>query len=126
MDSLGLLIRGLVHPANVPDRYALRAVLYRMPLYARWTRVLVDRGYDSPANTHLCRAVFDVDLEVVARLPHARGFAVQPCRWVVERTLAWLGKYRRLSKDYEALPAVSQAWIYRASIHILVRRLAHS
>jgi transposase len=53
-----------------------------------------------------------------------RGFRVLPRRWVVERTFAWLGRNRRLSKDYEALPASEEAWIYVASARLLLRRLA--
>lgn len=49
---------------------------------------------------------------------------VLPRRWVMERTFAWLGKYRRLSKDYEALPETSEALIYAATVHVMVRRLA--
>jgi putative transposase len=46
-----------------------------------------------------------------------------PHRWVVERTLAWFGRYRRLSKDYERLPKTSEAWMYAAMVHIMIRRL---
>ena len=53
-----------------------------------------------------------------------RGFRVLKRRWVVERTFAWLGRNRRLSKDYEALPASEEAWIYAASSRLLLRRLA--
>ena len=56
--------------------------------------------------------------------PGQKGFAVQPKRWVVERTLAWLGNYRRLSKDYERLPINSEAMIYLASIKTMLNRLA--
>jgi len=52
------------------------------------------------------------------------GFQILPKRWIVERTFAWLGRYRRLSKDYEALPQTSEALIYVAMIHLMVRRLA--
>ena len=62
-------------------------------------------------------------MEIVKR-SDAAGFQVLPRRWVGERTFSWLGKYRRLSKDYEALPPVSEAWIYVAMIHVMVRRLA--
>jgi putative transposase len=57
--------------------------------------------------------------------PVVPGFAVVPRRWVVERTFAWLGRFRRLSKDYEFLPATSEAVIYLAMIQILTRRLAN-
>jgi putative transposase len=62
-------------------------------------------------------------LEIVERPAEAKGFQLLPKRWIVERTLAWLGRYRRLSKDYEATTASSEAWITIAMIHIMVRRL---
>jgi putative transposase len=55
-----------------------------------------------------------------------KGFRVLPRRWVVERTFAWLGQYRRMSKDYEKLPATSEALIYVAMTRLMVRRLARS
>ena len=63
-------------------------------------------------------------LEIVKRPDEAQGFVVLPHRWIVERTLAWLGKFRRLSKDYERTTANSEAWIGVAMINLMVRRLA--
>lgn len=63
-------------------------------------------------------------LEIIKRAEGVCGFAVLPRRWVVERTFAWLGKYRKLSKDYEALAETSEAFIYAAMVHVMVRRLA--
>ncbi len=103
----------------------IRPLLCRVPYTSRWQRVVVDGGYATPANEAWCAKLFDVAYEVVQRIKDT-GFVILPHRWVVERTFAWLGKYRRLSKDYEALPAVSEAFIYVASVHILVRRLAQS
>ena len=119
------MVRVLVHPANWSDKEGLPKLLRRVPLYSRWQRVIVDGGYASPALTHWCLLWFAIELLVI-QSPAVKAFVPVPCRWVVERTFAWLGKYRRLSKDYEALPNVSEAWIYLASIHILVRRLARS
>jgi putative transposase len=62
-------------------------------------------------------------LEIVKRSDDVKGFQVLPRRWVVEHTFGWLGKYRRLSKDYERLTESSQAFIYAAMIHIMIRRL---
>ena len=62
-------------------------------------------------------------LSVVRRRPDGHSFEVLPRRWVVERTLAWLGRCRRLSKDYEALPETSEAWVYVAMIHLMLKRL---
>lgn len=63
-------------------------------------------------------------IQVVKQLVGQRTFVVLPKRWIVERTFTWLGKYRRLSKDYEGLPESSEAWIHIAMIHIMLRRLA--
>jgi putative transposase len=63
------------------------------------------------------------ELRVTKRSDKAKGFQVVPKRWVVERTFGWLGRYRRLSKDYEVLPGTSEAMIRLAMIHIMVRRL---
>ena len=64
--------------------------------------------------------------QVVQRAEEATGFVVLPRRWVVERTFAWLGRYRRLSKDYEQLPEPSEAMIYAAMVHLMLKRLARN
>jgi putative transposase len=64
-----------------------------------------------------------VRLEIIKRSDQAKGFVLLPKRWVVERTFGWFGKYRRLSKDYEYLTSSSEAMIYVAMIHIMVRRI---
>jgi putative transposase len=66
----------------------------------------------------------DIDVEIILRSDDQQGFEVQPRRWVVERTFAWLGNYRRLSKDYEYWVQSSDATIYAAMAHLMVRRLA--
>lgn len=122
-------MRVLVHPANWAEQDGLKRLLRRVPLYARWQRIIADAGYNHAALANYCRSWFGVELILPAtqdRASRPSSFVPQPVRWVVERTFAWLGKYRRLSKDYEALPQVSEAFIYLASIHILVRRLARS
>jgi putative transposase len=62
--------------------------------------------------------------EIVTRSDDQKGFVVLPKRWIVERTFGWFGRYRRLSKDYEELPASSESMIYIAMIHLMLRRLA--
>ena len=66
----------------------------------------------------------DWTLEIVRRDEQATGFHVLPRRWVVERTLAWLNRNRRLAKDFEASIASAKAWVYIASVQVLIRRLA--
>jgi putative transposase len=65
-----------------------------------------------------------IRLDIVKRPEGTKGFLLLPKRWIVERTFAWLGRYRRLSKDYEYLPQTSEAMIHVAMIHLMVRRLA--
>ena len=66
------------------------------------------------------------DLKLVRRPSGQHTFEILPRRWVVERTFAWLGRYRRLSKDYEELPQTTEAWVYAAMTGLMLRRLAHS
>lgn len=122
-DTLGLLVGVLVHPANISDKVAICWLLRRIPFTSRLARLVVDAGYDSPAVAALCADWLGIVYEVVQRT--GKGFQVQARRWVVERTFAWFGKYRRLSKDYEQLPVVSEAFLFVASIHIMTRRLAN-
>ena len=65
-------------------------------------------------------------LEIVKRNAEAKGFQLLPHRWIVERTFGWLGRYRRLSKDYEGLPETSEAMIYATMTHIMLRRLGRA
>jgi putative transposase len=137
VDTEGLAWGVRVHEADAQDRARLAPVLQRAKQHAPALQKLwVDAGYAGDAcEVHLARAL-DIHIEVVRRtedrahghwgeraaplkLPRRRGFALEPHRWVVERTLAWLGRYRRLSKDYEALCETSEAWIWLA----LSRRL---
>lgn len=122
VDTEGFPIRVLVHPANEQDKAVVKWVLRLIPVSSRWQKVIVDAGYNSPAVAHHCQQVYGVEYEIVERT--GKGFSVLPKRWVVERTFAWFGKYRRLSKDYEQKVTVSAAMLYFCSIHILVRRLA--
>lgn len=124
VDTLGLLLAVAVHAADVQDRDGARLVLLR--LVGRFPRLWViwaDGGY---AGQLLVWALVTGGwiIELVKRPPGATGFAVLPKRWVVERTFAWLGRNRRLSKDYEALPETSEAWIRVAMIHLMLKRLA--
>ncbi len=123
MDTLGLPIRVLVHPANVSDKEGGHAVLKRLPCPNRLCEVRADQGFDSPVLARWCEQVLGARLSVTQRDPTQKGFVVQQGRWVVERTFAWLGRYRRLSKDYEQCVQMSESFVYTATLHLLVRRL---
>ncbi len=116
-------MRVLVHPANEQDKVAGRWLLRRVPLSLRLKLVIFDSGYKSDALLHWCQQVFGVETQVTSRA-HNSGFTVQPKRWIVERTLGWLNRFRRLSKEFEQRTDVSEGFIYLSMIHLMLRRLA--
>jgi putative transposase len=123
VDTLGLVMRVVVHPASTQDRDGARLLLDGLDSrFPNLALIWADTAYQ--AVVEWAAHSFWVVLHIVEKPPDQQGFAVLPRRWVVERTFAWLGKYRRLSKDYEALTATSEAWIYVAMSHVLLRRLA--
>ena len=121
---MGLLLMVLVHAANMQDRDGARLLLAKAKqCYSRLRLIWADAAYSGKLIDWVLTNCSWV-LEIVKRSDDAKGFQVLPRRWVVERTFAWLGRYRRLSKDYEALPETSEAMIYAAMIRLMVRRLA--
>jgi putative transposase len=127
VDTLGLLLIILVTRANVPERKGLSRLMGNIRhLLPRLHHIWVDQGYrglDFGKRMLLC---FGVVLEVVSPPAGSKGFVLQHRRWVVERTFAWLGNYRRLSKDYEHLTSSSEAFIYMASCDIMLKQLANT
>ena len=83
-----------------------------------------DSAYDRLAVLLAC-FLLNLTLIIVRRIAGSTGFVLLPRRWVVERTFGWLGRWRRLSKDYEELPKVSEAMVTLAMIRLMVHRLAH-
>lgn len=135
-DTLGLPIRVQVHAADVADRDGARQVLDGLAAtQPRLAHLWTDAGYRGPALRRWL-AQFPWTVTTVTRpsrwqwtapgeepAPLPVGFAVLPRRWVVERTFAWLGRWRRLSKDYEGLPASTVAWCSLALSRLMSRRL---
>jgi putative transposase len=126
VDALGLILSVVVHPADIQDRDGARSVL--APLRHRFSRlrlIVADAIYNGGI-AEWVRALRPRDklrLEVKSKRPEAKTFEVIPFRWRVERTFAWLGRSRRLSKDYEGTTASSEAFIKLAMIHLMARRL---
>ena len=113
-----------VTPANVGDRDGAKGLLRRVWLtLPRLSHIWADGNYDGPL-VEWIKTCWNHDLEIVVKPVDQKGFSVLPRRWVVERTFAWLGKQRRLSKDYEERPASSEAFIQIAMTALMVRRLA--
>lgn len=124
VDTLGLVLSVLVTKANVPERKGLALLLQQSKhLLPRLQHLWLDRGYKGVAFTNQMLLCFGIVLDIVSRREQ-KGFSLQARRWVVERTFAWLGNYRRLSKDYETLTSSSEAFIYLASCDLITKRLA--
>ena len=118
----------MVTAAHVQDRDGAMSLLDVLRHHCSRLRVIWDdQAYagDLVAWVWALRPWRKVRLEIVKRPEGAKGFLLLPKRWIVERTFAWLGRYRRLSKDDEYLTRTSEAMIQVAMIHLMVRRLAH-
>jgi putative transposase len=113
----------VVHAANIQDRDGAKLVLAKLVDHFPRLRVIwADGGYAGQL-VDWVRTTGQWLLTIVSKPAEPAGFVVLPKRWIVERTFGWLGRCRRLSKDYEALPETSETWIYVAMIHLMLRRL---
>ena len=124
-DTLGLMLFVTIHAADVQDRDGapdlLRAIRYRFP----WLRhIFADGGYAGKKLRGALKNNGEWTIEIIKRSDTAIGFELLPRRWVVERTFAWLGRCRRLAKDWERTIESSTAWTTIASIRLMTRRLA--
>jgi putative transposase len=140
VDTLGLVVQALVHPADVPDgtggQRLLAAIPHRATVLPRLHHLWVDTAYQGGFKDWV-EQTLGWTVAVVKRPSRwrwvgpgqeppevPRGFVVLPRRWVVERTLGWIGRWRRTSKDYEYLPQTSECVIYLAMTRVMLRRLA--
>lgn len=124
VDTVGHLLKVIIHTASLQDRDGVRLLLEALPPMVRLRLVLIwaDGGYRGKVVVW-CRQVLNLILAIILIPPDQKGFALLPRRWVVERTFAWLSNYRRLSKDYEVNTTLSAGMVYLASIHTLLKRL---
>jgi len=123
VDTAGNLLRIVVHSAGIQDRDGADYVFEDIKdEYPELAKVWADQGYTGDLGDYL-RDTYTIDLEIVEKAPEQQGFVVLPRRWVVERSLAWLSRYRRLSKDYEHRVEYSEAWVYISSISRMLRKL---
>ena len=125
VDVLGLVLMVVVHAASVQEQDGAKRVLERVRgRHPRLRLIWADGGYNVGWLIAWVQTVCHWVFAIVKRPEGSKGFVLLPRRWVVERTFAWLSHYRILSKDYEVLPRNSEAVIYVAMIHLMVRRLA--
>jgi putative transposase len=123
VDSQGLVLGVHITSAAVRDEHGGAYLLRKVGAsYPRLEVLWVDGGYEGLFRAYAWHIQgLEVQMSIQQKV---RAYAVTSKRWVVERTFAWLGRYRRLSKDYEYLCQTSENWIYVAMSHLLVRRLA--
>jgi len=123
VDTLGLLWAVAVTAASVQDAEGGQQVLTKARAAAKRPKAIwADSTFAGVVTWAWVQWLWVI--VIVRKLAGQVGFVVQPKRWIVERTFGWLHRYRRLSKDYERTTASSEAFIYVAMIHLMVRRLA--
>ena len=126
-DTSGLLVGLAVHSAGIQDRDGapdvLKGIAARYPMLRH---IFADGGYAGPKLRDALKTIGRWTVQIVKRSDTAQGFEVLPRRWVVERTLAWLGRCRRLSKDWEKSIASAEAWVLIAHIRRVTRHLARA
>jgi putative transposase len=123
VDTVGFLHKVYVTAANCSDRDGAKKVLGEVSKKCRKIQVMwADRGYSGLENWILnhCNSI----LLIVKRPKGSKGFVLLPRRWVVERTFAWLGRNRRLSKAYDFLTTTSKTWMSMANVALILKRLA--
>lgn len=125
VDTEGLPLMLHVHPANVQDSHG--AVPLLIDLRERFpglAHVFADRAYRGPKLLAAISQAGDWTIEIITRIKRIGVFRQEPRRWVVERTFAWLGRSRRLTRDFERTLASAEAWVLLASVRLLARRRA--
>jgi putative transposase len=129
VDTLGLLLKAVVTTGAVQDRdgawLLAQGLRWWGPQLPRLDQVWADAAYRGTL-VDWAAETMDWEVRIVPKLSAPGTFAVQPHRWIVERTFAWLGGFRRLSKEYEYQLESSEANLYAAMTHLMVRRLARS
>lgn len=126
VDTMGLLLVVVVHAANIQDRDGAKLLLEKAKnLCPRLQLIWADGGYAGKL-VGWVKFVCNWVLQIVKRTDDVKGFKLLPRRWVVERTFGWIGRNRRLSKDYEGRTDTSEAMILWAMTRLMVRRLARA
>lgn len=124
VDTLGLLLKVVVHTADIQDRDGAKTVFKKCKsIFTRMKKIWADGGYSGEL-VEWVKNKFNITLEIVKKDPNTKGFQLIKRRWVVERTFGWFNKCRRLSKDYEVLSRNSESFIYLAMINLMAKRIA--
>jgi len=127
VDTLGMVLAIVVHSATCQDQHGAEWVMDKLgEQFCRLKVVFGDSAYGRSGLPDWVMETFGWVLQTILRPVHVKGFVVLPKRWIVERTFAWLARYRRHSKDYEKTVASSEAVTYIAMINLMSRRLANA
>ena len=119
------MINFCVTPANIQDRDVIAPLLkISRQRFPSLKKAVADGGYQGQATADAVKAEADMLLEIVKRPDAVKGFKLLPKRWIVERTFGWLGRCRRLGKDYECLTRAHCGFVMLAMIRLMLRRLA--
>jgi transposase len=122
VDTQGNLLFAVITPADIQDRDVIPALMREAKkLFPTLEAVIADGGYSGEATKKLVEVACGLPRQIVKRSDKAKGFVLLPKRWIVERTFGWLGRCRRLSKDYECLNRMSMAFLVMAMIRRMVR-----
>ena len=125
VDTMGLPMRVVVHSAGIQDRDGAALVFNKIRQRFNWLELVwADGGYNAHQVTDAAAKVPGLRVQIVKRSDDMKGFVVLPRRWVVERTFSWLGRNRRLNKDYENLADTLATFVTLAAIQLGIRRLA--
>jgi len=124
-DTLGLMIEAVVHTADIQDRDGGPLLLTHVRNRFPWlSHIFADGGYAGDQFADAAAETGKWSIEIIKRSDTAKGFVLLPRRWVVERTFAWLGRNRRLAKDFERSIESASAWLFLASVQLLTRKAA--
>lgn len=124
-DTMGLLVKVIVNAANTSDKVgAIKMIEAAAAKGIKLLKIWADQGYKGVVVW--AKETFDIDVEIVGAEPGTKGFHVQKRRWVVERSISWLTRPRRMAKDFERQVVQSEGMIYLASIAVMLNRLAPS
>lgn len=126
-DTSGLLVGAVVHAADIQDRDGAPSLLGSIRSAFPWLRhIFADGGYAGEKLEQSLVPLGKWTIDIVKRSDVAKGFVLLPRRWVVERTLAWINRNRRLAKDFEKSITTAVAWIMIASVKLITRRLTRA
>lgn len=122
-----MMVALCVTPASFLDRDVIAPLLREVrKMFPSLKHAIADGGYQGAATAAAVRTQAKIPLEIVKRTDKATGFKVLPKRWIVERSFGWLGRCRRLAKDFENLTASHCAFVILAMIRIMIRRIARA